>query len=144
VREFLGPGSYDSPGIMDGETRIEDYFHKHAMNGIILSHADLLAFAKKKKIPMTPALSRRLRHIRYRWKFTAAHSQPRKPSHFMGFSILNYGLLMVDMGFYNYFKEEEEPERKVITRSTAREQGVKLEEQQYGGKKYLFGLRPGY
>jgi hypothetical protein len=120
----------------DGEARIEAFFHKYAMNGVILSHEDLLKYARKRKILMTPALSKRLRYLRYRWKFTAAHSQPRKPSHYMGFSILNYGVLMIDMAFYNYFEEADEestPERR-ITRSS--KVPIEAPKPKYGGKQY--------
>jgi hypothetical protein len=105
----------------DGLKKIEQYFHAKARVGIIPSHSELVDFAARKGIPLDSKLSRSLRQMRHRWKFVAVFSKPKKISHYMGFMVPRYGMLMIDLGYYSFHEtagEEETGPTKMRTRSS--------------------------
>lgn len=73
--------------------RLLRHFLLKAKKGIVLNLDELKTYCKKRHIFIP---ERRLKEMRYEFKFTAMHSSAVKPLGFMGNSVLKYGTWFVD------------------------------------------------
>ena len=76
---------------------LADYYDKRSRLGLVPNLDELEQFCHKNKLLCSRA---ELRSLRGQFKHTALFSQYKKPPHFFTASVLKFGSIMIDAGFY--------------------------------------------
>jgi hypothetical protein len=86
----------DAAGKTDYE-RVERHFLARCKRGLKPTVPEMRDYCRKNGLAVS---ERVLRRLKYRFRFVAIYTRPKKTNHFMQFAIAKYGSLMLDIGFY--------------------------------------------
>lgn len=78
--------------------KVERHFLAACKRGLRPTVPEMRDYCRKNGLTVA---DRVLRRLKYRFRFVAVHTKPKRTNHFMQFAIAKYGSLMVDMGFYS-------------------------------------------
>jgi len=76
---------------------LKRHFLSNLHVGIVLGYKELVLYVKNKRLRIRKSV---IRSLRRRWKFTAMFLKPKHKPAYMSASIMKFGIIMCDLGFF--------------------------------------------